>query len=637
MRKITFSQRFQYWFDNYMARGAGALIGGLAIVSVALIALAALIMVIAGKLLAPNDADPYDFGEAMWQSLMRTLDAGTMGGDEGWGFRWLMLLVTIGGIFIVSSLIGVLTSGLEERLQTLRKGRSQVLENEHTVILGWSPQIFNIIAELVIANENRKKGAAIAILAEKDKVEMEDEIREYVGDLKNTRVICRSGTPMDLNDLEIVSPHTARAIIILPPHDSANPDNYIIKSVLAITNNPARHAEPYTIVTQVRDDSNLEVIKLLSTRDNVCPIVTSDVISRVLAQTSRQSGLSVVYTELMNFSGDEIYFAEAPALTGKTFGEAIHDFEDCAPLGIRKQHSGEILLNPPMDARIEPGDQIIAIARDDDMLKVSSAPQPVDENALAPSADAPALASPEKCLILDWNRAAPTIINELDHYVPAGSHVTVVADAEFEADVQKHTESLQNQRTTFIAGDTTSRALLNSLEVFDYDHVIALANSDLPAQEADARTLVTLLHLRDIVQHDETPFSIVSEMLDLRNRELAEVTKVDDFIVSDHLVGLMMAQLAEHAELFHVFTDIFEPEGAEIYLKPIRDYVQPGKPVTMYTLFEAARRRGQTPIGYRIAAEQNNPDNAYGVHTNPHKSTLVTFAPEDKIIVLAEE
>ena len=54
------------------------------------------------------------------------------------------------------------------------------------------------------------------------------------------------------------------------------------------------------------------------------------------------------------------------------------------------------------------------------------------------------------------------------------------------------------------------------------------------------KTLVTLLHLRDIAERDETPFSIVSEMLDLRNRELAEVAGVDDFIISEHLVSLMM-------------------------------------------------------------------------------------------------
>jgi hypothetical protein len=147
---------------------------------------------------------------------------------------------------------------------------------------------------------------------------------------------------------------------------------------------------------------------------------------------------------------------------------------------------------------------------------------------------------------------------------------------------------------------------------------------------------VTLLHLRDMAEKDETPFSIVSEMLDLRNRELAEATEVDDFIVSEHLVSLMMSQLSENAELFDVFKDIFDPEGSEIYLKPVNDYVVTGQPMNFYTVVEAARRRGQTAIGYRIASEASDAAKAYGVHTNPKKSELLTFSTGDKIIVIAE-
>ena len=171
----------------------------------------------------------------------------------------------------------------------------------------------------------------------------------------------------------------------------------------------------------------------------------------------------------------------------------------------------------------------------------------------------------------------------------------------------------------------------------DYDHVIVLAYSTLEPQEADAKTLVTLLHLRDMAEKDETPFSIVSEMLDLRNRELAEATQVDDFIVSEHLVSLMMSQLSENADLMDVFTDIFDPEGSEIYLKPIGNYVITGEPINFYPVVEAARRRGETALGYRMTSEANDAGKSYGVHTNPKKSELVTFAKDDKIIVIAED
>jgi len=155
----------------------------------------------------------------------------------------------------------------------------------------------------------------------------------------------------------------------------------------------------------------------------------------------------------------------------------------------------------------------------------------------------------EKCLILGWNRSGSIIVRELDNYVPKGSQLTIVADI-YGIDKQLKAQGikLKNQKLVVKEGETADRALLNSLKVDEYNHVIVLAYSTLEPQEADAKTLVTLLHLRDMAGHDATPFSIVSEMLDIRNRELAEVTQVDDFIVSEHLISLMMAQLSENAE-----------------------------------------------------------------------------------------
>lgn len=631
----TLREKLNYWFDNYMARGTLALIVGLGVLSLALITFAAIVITLGGARLRPEDARDISFLEAFWASLMRTLDPGTMGGDLGWGFRLVMLLVTMGGIFIVSALIGVLNTGLEGQLERLRKGRSRVLEGGHILILGWSPQIFMVISELMIANENQPR-ACIVVLADRDKVEMEEEIRERVARRGNTRVICRSGNPIDLNDLEIGSPHAARAIVVLPP-ETDEPDAHVIKAVLAITNNPVRRAERYTIVTQVHDPRNMEVLRAVGASDRVLPLLTGDLIARVIAQTSRQSGLSVVYTELMNFSGDEIYFKNEPGLSGKTFCEALQAYEDSTVLGLRKA-DGVIRLNPPMEARLEPGDQIFALSEDDDTIRLSGmAAVPVESGLIRANRRARRPA-PESTLIIGWNRTAATIIRELDAYVTTGSQITVVAGsgrAEEEFEACRH--RLTNQESRFVRGDTTSRELLDGLRAAEYDHVIVLASSDMDVQAADARTLITLLHLRAIAERDETPFSIVSEMLDLRNRELAEVARVDDFIVSEHLVSLMLAQLAESPDLFDVFRDIFDPQGAEIYLKPVEEYVQTGQPVNFYTVVEAACRRGETAVGYRIAAEAAEAGKGYGVHINPRKSEKVRYEPPDKIIVVAEE
>lgn len=630
MKQPTFKQRFGYWFDNMMAKGTPAMIFMLFLASAVVIMFISAVVAITG--VAPNGEN---FFQLTWMGLLRTLDPGTMGSDNGSPlFLFMMFSVTLGGIFLVSALIGILNSGLDKQLERLRKGRSRVLEKDHTLILGWSPQIFTILSELMIANENQKN-ARIVILANRDKVEMEEQIRERVKEIGSTRVIVRSGNPIDLNDLEIVSPHTARSIIILPP-ESDDPDAYVIKTVLALTNNPNRHKEPYHIVTQIHDEKNMTVIEMIGRKDKVLALLMNDLIARVVAQTSRQSGLSVVYTELMNFSGDEIYFKKEPTLSGKTFGEALFQYEDSALIGLKKV-DGAILLNPSMDTRIEPGDSIFALTKDDDTIQLSGlASFPIQESLIRPK-DGPAKHAPEKALILGWNLCAATIIHELDEYVVNGSQITVVAQGDgIEREVNTCTRKAQNQKVTFIEGDTTSRELLDSLEITDINHVIVLAYDGLDNQEADAKTLVTLLHLRHIAETDESPFSIVSEMLDLRNRELAEAAKVDDFIISDHLVSLMLAQLSEDADLYPIFQDIFDPEGAEIYLKPIDHYIEIGQPVNFYTVVEAARQRGETAIGYRAAAEANNPGKNHGVHTNPKKSEKVVFTPDDKVIVVAE-
>ena len=632
MHNVTVEDRLRYAFDNYMSRGTAALILGLALISALIIFVAGLVISAAG--IAQPGEEGYRLGEAMWLSLMRTLDAGTMGGDAGVGFRVAMLAVTLGGIFIVSALIGVLNNGLEDKLGELRKGRSRVVESGHTVILGWSEQVFSIVSELVLANANQPR-SCIVILGEADKLVMEEALRDNVGATGRTRLVCRSGNPIDLTDLEIASPHTAKSIIILSPN-TPDPDSNVIKAMLALTNNPKRRAEPYHIVAEIRDAKNMEVARLVG-KDEVELVLVGDLISRIIAQTCRQSGLSVVYTELLDFGGDEIYFHEEPALRGKTFGEALLAYEDSTVIGVQAQ-GRPAAINPPMDTVLGAGDKLIVIAEDDDTIKLAGHGQaPVQARAIVHAAAA--APAPERSLILGWNWRAPSIINELDNYVAPGSEVTVVSSHEQAgAVVARLCAGAKNQKITCQTGDTTDRRTLDSLEATRYQHVIVLSYSDdLDEQQADAQTLITLLHLRDISDRAGAPLSIVSEMLDLRNRALAEVTKADDFIVSDKLVSLMLSQVSENKQLNSVFTDIFDPEGSEIYVKPAGQYVCLDEPVNFYTVVEAARQRREVAIGYRLRARATDASQAYGVVVNPDKSQAVTYTAADRVIVIAEE
>lgn len=627
--KFTLLDRWRYWFDNLMSRGTLGLIVGLALTTTVLLVLIALIAQIT------PEGRTYSYGELVWMGLMRTLDPGTMGSDRGSNFfLFSMLAFTVSGIFFVGALIGILTTGLEGQIEHLRKGRSRVIEQNHTVILGWSAQIFSILSELAIANENQRH-PVVAILAERDKVLMEDEIRERLGSYRHMKIVCRTGRPIDPDDLEIVNPYLAKAIIVLTPENSKTPDSHVIKSILALTSRANGRVSPYHIVAEIRDPANLDVAHMIG-REQVELIQTDELLVRLTAQTCRQSGLSVIYTDLLDFGGDEIYFQSESRLAGQTYGEALLAYEDSAVIGIHFQ-DGTIKLNPPMETPFQSDDQIIAISEDDDTIRLRETPGAVIDESAIRSAP-PATAKSEHTGLLGWNRRAAKIIRELDAYVAPGSRVSVIADHdEAGQEIKQLIPELHNQTIVLHRGDTTNRQLLESLALQDIDHLVLLGDADhLDPQQADAHTLITLLHLRDLSARLGNPFSIVSEMQDVRNRELAEIARADDFIISDKLVSLALAQVSENKMIALVLEDLFDPDGSEIYLKPAGDYVELGRPVNFYTVVEACRRQSATAIGYRIKQEADSAEQDYGIHLNPNKSEEIVLSKSDRIIVLAE-
>ncbi|MBS1634697.1 MAG: NAD-binding protein [Bacteroidetes bacterium] len=632
--KATLKERTRYYFENVMSKGPMSLIKWLAVISLLVILVCAVIIIAFGIKSSPDAEGPLDFIEGAWQSLMATLDSGTMGGDEGWSFRMVRFIATIAGIFLISILIGSISSGIDEKLGELRKGRSRVLESNHTLILGWSEKVFSIIRELVEANSNQRK-PSIVILADRDKVEMEDEIRNKVEHFGNTRIICRSGSPLESSDITVVNPNEARSIIVLAP-EHENSDTHVIKSVLALTNGKNRRQEPYHIVAEIKDPGNMEAAELVGNNEAVY-VLSAELISRVTAQTCRQSGLSIVYSDLLQFEGDEIYFQHEPALEGKTYKEALHAYEDSAIIGVYT-HAGKVMINPPMDTVFGKNDQVIAISEDDDTV-VMNGKKPSQFDATLFHAGSATVSKTESTLILGWNARGKRILEELDNYVPEGSRVSVMAISDtVEADVAYLQQSLKRQRITYYRGDINDRRTLQEIHPETFDHIILLSYmGDLGVQESDAKTLICLLHLRNLSEQHRKDFNIVSEMLDMRNRELADVAKADDFIVSDNLVSLMLSQLSENKALKKVYDILFEAEGSEMYLKPVTNYVKPGVPVDFYTLVESAALKNETAIGYRLISKSNDSASAYGVTVNPAKSEKVTFSEQDKLIVLAED
>ena len=451
-----------------------------------------------------------------------------------WNFKLENFTVAMMGILLVSILIGLITTGIEDRLQQLRKGRSFVLEENHTIVLGWSSQSSTIVSELVKANANQRR-PVIAILGDADKIEMEDHLREQVGDLKNTRLVVRSGSSTEPGDLEIVNPYQARSIVILPPEAEAS-DTAVLKTLLALTHLSSASGYRCQIVTCLEDARNRSVAQMIG-KDKVTIVMINDLLARLTVQTSLQPGLSSVYIELFDFDGDEIYFKTEPALTGKTFADALFAYTDSTVIGLHKAN-GQMQLNPPMSTPIQAGDELAVISADDDTIRLTEMPTgAVVERRILSKTHRQGIQQ-RRILLLGWNRRAPFIVAEVGRYVAAGSSLTVIDGQEerhLRNEIQQ--EGAAGMEIQYFTGDITRRTVLESLDLAAYDQILVLSDADrYGAKEADERTLVTLLHLRDLCEQRHCTLSITSEILDPHNRQLAPVTQTDDFVVSQQLV-----------------------------------------------------------------------------------------------------
>lgn len=651
----SFSKKFRYLFDNLMSKGTGSLIGMLALITLIFILIAVSIEVVF-SVPNPNGTEDMSFWENFWATLMGILDSGYMASETGLLGRIMFFLITLWGIFVASTLIGLLSAGIESKIENLRKGRSLVLEKNHTLILGWSSKIFTIIPELIEANQSNQhiKSAAIVILADRDKVEMEDEIRERIGKSRKTKIICRSGNPYDPDDLKIANPNTTKSIIVLS-QQGHHSDFETIKTLLAITKNRDDERQtPFHIIAEIQERKNLGVARIAGNY-NTLPhgnatqntsqvqlILSDDIISRITAQTCRQSGLSIVYKELLDFKGMEIYFKPAGTLAGKTFGELLSHYDECSVIGVQNE-KGIVMINPPQNTLLTNEHCVVAITSDIHAME-NEKPTDIKIESLKINHQTDDVENEkERMLMLGWNSRGKTIIKELDNYVAKGSQLVLISSFREPKALTRLRQNLKNLELVFLRKNSSNKKVIREADPTSFDHVIVLSyKDDMSVQQADSNALITLLHLRQIAKTQNKTIKIVSEMMDVRNRSLAEITNADDFIVSDEITSLLMSQVAENKSLMAVFKDLFDADGSEIYLKPASRYVKLDDKVNFQTVVESCRNKvnsrgvGEVAIGYRLHRYARDPQRAYGVCLNPKKSECVEFTEEDKIILIAE-
>ncbi|MGN6695875.1 MAG: CASTOR/POLLUX-related putative ion channel, partial [Aquihabitans sp.] len=612
--------KVRYRFDLALSRGPLVVIGYLGLVMLAIIVVASIFIWIF-QLKGVNGGEPiHSPFDAFWQAMLRVVDSGTFAADATWPTRIVGLFVTMCGIFLAGSLIGLIASAVDIKIEQLRKGRSTVLESGHTLVLGWSPRLPTILSELVEANSNQKK-AALVVLAGVAKDEMEDELRVRVPETLTTRVVCRTGDPSSPADLAMVNVTGARSIIVLAGDEG---DAGVVKAVLAVRSVDPAFANAH-VVAELDNAGHAATLRTL-TEGRIVTIQADEIIAELTAQACHQAGLAAVFRELLDFDGDEIYFTPVPELVGVAYRDALLAFGSCSVLGwIRDDEVVE--LNPPGDAVFGEGYEIITVAEDDDTVVFTGVvPAPAVQVDTTVHFDEP----PQRILMIGWSDLGPGVLRELDEFLTAGSTIDLVIDPDLVTssfdELEPALPETTNSAITLHEGGRGPEALME-MATGGFDQAIVLGYRDpVPVSEADARTMLTLLTLDKAFRGAARRPRVVAEMLDRANVAVAQTTGVEDFIVSDELSSLMIAQLSERLELHKVFDELFDAEGCFVALHPAPLYAAEA-PTPFAEIVAAASQRGQTAFGWRIDATGE-------VVVNPAKATKVTLGVNDQVLVL---
>jgi hypothetical protein len=609
--------RLRYRFDNALARGPFVVISYLALLTLVVIFVAAVVSVLFGMTFGGGVDDT--FPEAIWQAMLRMVDAGTFAGDTAWPTRILAIVVTLIGIFLAGSLIGLIANAVDQQVESLNRGRGAVIESGHTLILGWSSQVPQIISELVIANES-EKDASVVVLSRTEKTEMEETIREAVGDTKTTRVVCRNGDPSMPADLERACVATAKSIIAVRDEDG---DAAVVKALLAIRSLDRDFARCH-VVAEIAADDNAQTIRTV-TNGRVLTVSSDRIVAEVTAQACLQTGIAAVWADLLDFDGDEIYFAPPTGLVGRSYAEAQLGFESSSVIG-RLSADGVVHLNPPANIVIGETDQLVLVASDDSAIAFSGirtvdVPEPADPLGRGEP--------PVRALVIGWSSFGRLVLEQLDEFLVPGSSLHILVDQDLVDPSELAKLRMNNATLTVGAGRGGPEDIFTLAASDTFDQVIVLGYRDvMSASDADARTLLSLLTLRMVWPQErgtEDYVRIVAELVDQRNLAIATPVGIDDLIVSDALASLTMAQLAEHAELLEVFEDLFDPKGPVISLVPAESLV-PTEPLEYAVVVAAASAKGVSAFGVRRVDGS--------VQMNPSKSTPMTLGRGDHVIAI---
>jgi len=488
----------------------------------------------------------------------------------------------------------------------------------HILIVGWSastPVVLEEFTETELA-----RGKKVVILSPRDRDEIERATAAAIGRRK-LDLVAVGGDPTNPADLERASPGSASAILV-NAWDGERGDEEALAATRALLGLSGPSAIAVPVVVLVHGEGSCQEIRRTG-GTRVVPICLSLFMPRIVAQVCRQRGALAAYRELLSFRGNDIYLADGGRLAGATYGRSLRAFENACVIGI--SYGDRCVINPPMGTVIAKDDAIVVVAENQEGITASPPllPAPRIDDIASETFET---GRGESFLILGWNERGVSILRSLSQFAGKDSTVRIIAPRP----IPPLPPFARDLTVTVDEGSIEDPEALAALPFEYYEHILVLGE-DRDGDPARLRVLAALeaaLSARGFQNHVSVELAF--------SPPGSGVPPDERFAVTFEIVFRLLAQLCIHPEVHRVVEALINPTGSELYVKPVENYVKISRTVDFYTIIEAARRRGETAVGYYLAGGPANRGDE-GIVLNPKKDERREFHHLDGVIVLAEE
>lgn len=549
MKKYTFKEKISYKFDEKMAKGTGSRMMMLGVSVLAIVLLIAIIITAGGM----NNGE--NFIAVFWDSLTTTINAWMPASEDGGvGYVLLMAVAAIVGVVFTSFLIGIFSTAIEEKLTSLRKGHSRVLETGHTIILGFEIGEFELIKQLISAAGD--KNEIIVVGGSEDKDLIEDAIAENVKCPKNIKIICRHVEPGDVPGVACCSPESAKRIVV-----AGKDEGVTIRQILATVSILREKKAKVPIITAVTSNECILPDDFCQ-RNNVIMIQTADLMARLIAHSCCEPGLAEVFCDVFDFDNNVLTFISANNLGGLTFGNVFARIDRASLIGVAKGEN--TFLNPPHNMIIDDSDFLICFTNDASAISfVRSEPEEKYDNITGHITNDPA----GKVLIIGKNDMLDLVCNEL----PKDAEITKTSEIEG-----------FNLENAAFAEDLSS-----------YNHIIVLDNEE----GNDVDKIVTLFKLRALRLKLNLHYNITVEMHNDFDLTIVRGHDNTDFIITSNITSMILAQIAVNPVIYATYSELLSNDGTDLFMIPMKDLGFGKSEETYYSLRMAAFSQNVIMLG----------------------------------------